>query len=178
MTKRVLVAGVGNIFLSDDGFGVEVVRRLQDRPLPDGVTVADFGIRGVHLAFELMDGYDVLILVDAVSRDAEPGTLFVIEPDVASHTEGTVASVGAGARALVDAHGMEPGSMLAAIDVLEAPVERVLVVGCQPGDVSEGIGLTDVVERSIPAAMELVEDVISREVAFRSGSDAESRKEQ
>lgn len=68
--------------------------------------------------------------------------------------------------------------MLAAIDVLDAPIERVLVVGCQPGAVSEGIGLTDVVERSIPAALDLVEDVISREVAFHPGSDAESRKEQ
>ena len=79
MTGRVLVAGVGNIFLGDDGFGVEVARRLIDDPVTAGVKVADFGIRGVHLAYELLDGYDTLVLVDAVSRGDPPGTVSVIE---------------------------------------------------------------------------------------------------
>ena len=78
---RVLVAGIGNIFLGDDGFGVEVASRLAARPLPDGVRVEDFGIRGVHLAYELLDGYDVLVLVDAVPIGEAPGTVAVIEPD-------------------------------------------------------------------------------------------------
>ena len=81
--SRTLVAGVGNIFLSDDGFGVEVVKELGQRTLPTGVELADFGIRGVHLAYQLMEGYDLLILVDAVPRDQPPGTLFVIEPETA-----------------------------------------------------------------------------------------------
>ena len=81
MTRRVLVAGIGNIFLSDDGFGVEVATRLAARTLPDGVRVEDFGIRGVHLAYELLDGYDALVLIDAVPMGEPPGTLAVIEPE-------------------------------------------------------------------------------------------------
>ena len=80
---RVLVAGIGNVFLGDDGFGVEVARRLRGQALGDGVDVADFGIRGVHLAYELADGrYDAAVLVDAVSRGGAPGTFYAIEPDV------------------------------------------------------------------------------------------------
>ena len=77
-----LVAGIGNIFLGDDGFGVEVAQRLADRPMPEGVQVADFGIRGVHLAYELLDGYDALVLVDAVPMGEPPGTVAVIEPEL------------------------------------------------------------------------------------------------
>ena len=79
---RVLVAGIGNIFLGDDGFGVEVADRLAGRTLPDGVQVADFGIRGVHLAYELLDGYDALVLVDAVPMGEPPGTVAIIEPEL------------------------------------------------------------------------------------------------
>lgn len=78
---RTLVAGVGNIFLGDDGFGVEVARRLAAEPLPEQVEVADIGVRGVHLAYQLLDGYDTLVLVDATTRGGAPGTLYLIEPD-------------------------------------------------------------------------------------------------
>src|SRR5262245_45363605 len=82
-TRRVLVAGIGNIFCADDGFGVEVVKRLASASLPDGVRVVDFGIRGVHLAYEMMDGnYDQVILVDALPQDAPAGTIVVIEPEL------------------------------------------------------------------------------------------------
>ena len=101
--KRVLIAGVGNIFLGDDGFGVEVARRPGTRTLPEGVRVEDYGIRAVHLAYELLSGYDGLILVDAVSRGEAPGTVSVIEPDLAS---------GAGPGAM-DAHSMSPDTVFA-----------------------------------------------------------------
>ena len=83
VTGGVLVAGIGNIFLADDGFGVEVAQRLRRPALPDGVRVEDFGIRGVHLAYELLDGYDALVLVDAVPMGEPPGTVAVIEPELA-----------------------------------------------------------------------------------------------
>jgi hydrogenase maturation protease len=175
MTGRILVAGVGNIFLRDDGFGVEVVRHLLARTVPDGVEVSDFGIRGVHLAYQLMDGYDTLVLVDAVPRDFEPGTVFVLEPDITKPCPEAEEAVESGAAPLVDAHGMAPGSMLAVLDMLGGRVRRVLVVGCQPGDVSEGIGLTPAVEAAIPRAVDMVLEVISEEVASLAGT--RSRKE-
>jgi hydrogenase maturation protease len=81
VSPRILVAGVGNVFRGDDGFGVAVARRLAHEPLPPGVELRDYGVRGVHLAYELLDGYDLLVLVDAVTRGSPPGTLYVIEPD-------------------------------------------------------------------------------------------------
>src|SRR5690242_16020615 len=82
MAPKILIAGVGNIFLGDDGFGCEVAGRLARRPLPDGARVIDFGVRSLDLAYALMDGYDLTILVDAVQRGGEPGSLYVIEPDL------------------------------------------------------------------------------------------------
>lgn len=175
MSKRILVAGVGNIFLTDDGFGVEVVRHLQGREMPAEVEVADFGIRGVHLAYQLMEGYDTLILIDAVPRDEEPGTLFVLEPDLDDAPPEAADAIEAGAMPLVDAHGMEPGSMLTVLDLLGGKVDRVLVVGCQPADVTEGMGLTAAVEAAVPGAVEMVMDVISEEIEALAA--ANTRKE-
>jgi hydrogenase maturation protease len=105
MNPRVLVAGVGNVFLGDDGFGVEVARRLAGEPLPGWVRVGDFGIRGVHLAYELLEGYEAAILVDAAPRGEAPGTVYVIEPDLDGEPPEAVQD---GSGVLVDAHGMEP----------------------------------------------------------------------
>lgn len=154
--SRTLVAGVGNIFLSDDGFGVEVVKELGQRSLPPGVELADFGIRGVHLAYQLMEGYDLLILVDAVPRDQPPGTLFVIEPDVAASTARLTGAIGEGSMPLVDAHGMEPGAMLSVLDQLGGNVKEVVVIGCQPANLADGIGLSPEVAAAVPAAANLV----------------------
>ena len=116
---KILVAGVGNVFLGDDGFGVAVVKRLADADLPDGVTVADFGIRGIHLAYELTSGaYDSVILVDAVSRHSPPGTLYVLKP----LTSDCPAS-------FVDAHDMTPEMVLALAGTLGGETGRVLLVG-------------------------------------------------
>ena len=150
MTPRVLVAGIGNIFLGDDGFGVEVAARLARTPVPDGVHVADFGIRGVHLAYELLDGYDALVLVDAVPMGEAPGTLAVIEPEPpAPSAEGDdVAPV-------VDAHSMSPGVVLGMLAGLGGTVRRIVVVGCEPSSVDEGIGLSPPVAAAVDAAVDL-----------------------
>src|ERR1700738_4722959 len=141
MSRKVLVAGVGNIFLSDDGFGVEVARRLSSAALPEGVKVVDFGIRGVHLAYELLDGYDTAILVDAAPRGGQPGTVYVIEP--------RVDPAGDESAALLNAHGMQPDAVLGLLGVLGGRVEHVFVVGCEPSTVAEGIGLSEPVERGV-----------------------------
>jgi hydrogenase maturation protease len=144
---RVLVAGVGNVFLRDDGFGVAVVERLATRPVPDGVHVVDYGIRGTHLAYDLLDGCDVLLLIDAVPMGAAPGTLAVVEPDRPAP----------GARqAVVDAHGMTPDAVLGLVARLGGSVERVLVVGCEPADVSLGTGLSAPVAAMVEPAVETV----------------------
>ncbi|MDX6325022.1 MAG: hydrogenase maturation protease [Nocardioidaceae bacterium] len=148
---RVLVAGIGNIFLGDDGFGPEVVRRMtpgsgpDPGERPDGVRIVDYGIRGMHLAYDLLDGYDALVLVDALPFDGAAGDLRVLEvgPD----------DVGA---AELDAHDMNPVAVLAAVESLGGTVPPTYVVGCRPGTLEEGIGLSPVVAAAVPVAVELV----------------------
>jgi hydrogenase maturation protease len=153
MTARVLVAGVGNVFLGDDGFGVEVARRLADEQLPDDVHVVDYGIRGVHLAYELLDGYQSLVLVDAMAQGGSPGDLYVFEP---ARNQGP----GTG---LHDAHDLSPATVLALVDDLAnsfgGGVERVVVVGCEPSQIDESMGLSAAVEAALPEAVRLVREV-------------------
>ncbi len=151
---RVLVAGVGNVFLGDDGFGVEVARRLAGEPMPEGVRVADFGIRGVHLAYELLDGYYTAILVDAVPRGGEPGTVYVIEPDLARGGEGD--------HGLLDAHGMEPDAVLSMLRTLGGGEVEVLIVGCEPAEVEERIGLSELVAGSVDQAVAVVRELVDK----------------
>lgn len=156
--RRTLVAGVGNVFLGDDGFGVAVAARLAGEPMPDGVEVVDVGIRGVHLAYQLLDGYDTLVLVDAMPQDGPPGTLRVVEPSWAD-----VAAAGDDGDP-VDAHGMGPDAVLRTIAALAGPlgvtVGRVVVVGCRPADVAEGIGLSPAVAAAVPLAADLVRELV------------------
>ena len=158
----ILVAGIGNIFQSDDGFGSEVARLLlAGPPLPDGVNVVDYGIRGVHLAYDLLDGYDAAILVDATARGGEPGTIYVIEPDVdAIESETGLAEAG-----IVDAHGMDPASVLALVRSLGGHMDRLLVVGCEPADVEDGMGLSEPVAGAVEEACRVVRDLVDREVS-------------
>ncbi|MDI9884304.1 hydrogenase maturation protease [Streptomyces sp. HNM0645] len=165
---RTLVAGVGNIFLGDDGFGVETVRALAGQPLPDHVEVADIGIRGVHLAYRLLDGYDALVLVDATARGGEPGTLYLIEPDPGS---GNVAPTDAVA---LDGHRMSPDAVLALLDTLcagtgAAAPRRVLVVGCEPSCVEEGIGLSPQVAAAVPGAVRMITDLVHQSAPAPTG---------
>jgi len=148
---RVLVAGIGNIFCGDDGFGSEVARRLGgERSLPEQVRVVDYGIRGMHLAYDLLDGYDVLVIVDALPGDKEPGELTVLEvgPD----------DLGDGA---FDAHGMDPVAVLASLELLGGQLPRTLVVGCQPADVSEHIGLTPAVAEAVETAVATINRLVA-----------------
>ncbi len=154
--RKVLVAGVGNIFLGDDGFGVEVANRLARVPMPDGVRVADYGIRGVHLAYELLDGYDALVLVDALPMAEPPGTVAVIEPDRAALTPAADDVAPA-----MDAHSMNPAAVLGMLAGLGGTVDVIRVVGCQPATVEEGIGLSPVVEAAVDEAVSVVEELVN-----------------
>jgi hydrogenase maturation protease len=148
----VVVAGIGNVFLGDDGFGVEVVRRLDPGTLPAGVDVADYGIRGVHLAFDLLGGrHDALVLVDAVPLDDPPGTLAVLEVPVDGTTEGIPA---------VDGHGMTPVAVLDLLRTLGGSLRRAVVVGCRPAVLDEGVGLSAPVQAAVDPAVRLVAEVV------------------
>ncbi|MEE4543915.1 hydrogenase maturation protease [Streptomyces sp. V4-01] len=155
---RVLVAGLGNIFLGDDGFGVEAVARLARRDLPPGVETADIGVRGVHLAYQLLDGYDTVVLLDATARGGAPGTVYLIDE--------AAAVPGDGAQALIDGHRMTPDAVLALLDTLSAGTggerpRRIAVVGCEPACLDEGIGLSDPVAASVDEAVDAVLRLLS-----------------
>jgi hydrogenase maturation protease len=151
----VLVAGIGNIFLGDDAFGVEVVRRLSARSLPEGVEVVDFGIRGFDLAHVLMDTQSTAVLVDATPRGGEPGTLYLIEADATGGEE----------PASVETHAMDPATVLRLVHALGGTPPRVLVVGCEPSTVDlddEGmLGLSPPVEAALDEAVRMVESVVA-----------------
>jgi hydrogenase maturation protease len=147
-SRRTVVAGVGNVFLGDDGFGVEVVRYLAGTPLPDGTELLDVGVRAVHLAYELMAGCDLLILVDASARGQPPGTVSVLD------VEGVDAV--ATAPPVLDVHGLAPDGVLALVRQLGAAPGRTLVVACEPADLAPGMGLSAPVRAAVPAAARLV----------------------
>jgi hydrogenase maturation protease len=156
---RILVAGIGNVFFGDDGFGVEVVRRLLQRPQPDGVVVVDFGIRGRELAYALLDGYDAAILVDATPRGGTPGTLYVIEPTVdGAHG------------ALADSHGLDPGHALALAIAMGGRLPALRLVGCEPAAVQDAeamvMGLSGPVAEAVAHAVGMVEALV---VELREG---------
>jgi hydrogenase maturation protease len=153
--KRILVAGIGNAWLGDDGFGGEVVKRLEARRLPEGAVVLDFGTGGLDLAYEVMRGYDALVLVDISRQGGEPGTLYVMEA--------LEADVDAGIEdgQVIDPHGMDPRTVLRFVKTLGAWPGKVMVVACEPAGVGEmGIGLSDEVGRAVDAAVELVVETI------------------
>jgi hydrogenase maturation protease len=161
----ILVAGIGNIFLGDDGWGVEVVRRLASRPLPEGVRVADFGIRGVHLAFELLEHPDeTTVLVDITPRGGEPGTVYLIEPDLEA-----LAGYATGP---ADAHGMTPDAVFALLRSMGGTPGRVWIVGCEPLTTEEEMGLSPPVEGAVDEAVMLILDLIERERQETAGNTA------
>jgi hydrogenase maturation protease len=153
MTARMLIAGVGNIFLGDDGFGAEVARRLTAADLPDWVRVADYGVSGMHLAYDLAEGYETTVLVDASPRGGEPGTVYVLEADAGG-------PAAAEESPLLDAHGMQPDVVLRMLNLLGADAGRVLVVGCEPASVDEGIGLSAPVAAAVDEAVRVVLDLV------------------
>jgi hydrogenase maturation protease len=160
--KRILIAGIGNVFLADDGFGVEVASRLAHRSFPAGVVVADFGIRGFDLAYALMDGYETTILVDAYPGEGEPGTVFVVEPDLNG-----LNSAGA-QQEFVEPHAMNPINVLRMATSMGGQLKRVLLVGCLPatlGPEQGQMGLSAPVEAAVDEAVELVASLVNRILA-------------
>lgn len=158
MTKRVLVAGIGNIFFTDDGFGPEVVRRMLSSPpgapaLPEGVRLVDYGIRGMHLAYDIVDGLDALVLVDALPGPGEPGTITVLKVGPEHLGEGDF-----------DPHGMNPVAVLANLAALGGELPPTYVVGCRPADLDEGMGLSPLVAAAVDEAADTVRAVLSKQV--------------
>jgi hydrogenase maturation protease len=158
---RILIACIGNIFLGDDAFGVEVARRLLERDLPEDVRVVDFGIRGLDLAYALLDGYEAVLMVDAVLRGGRPGTLYLIEPDSCQQLE-------SGDTNLVEGHSLSPEKVLRLVAAMGGWAGRLFLVGCEParaGDVSEswdGFALSDPVRTAVDQAVGLIEALIPR----------------
>jgi hydrogenase maturation protease len=162
--RSVLVAGIGNIFQTDDAFGAEVANRLAARSLPRAVRVEDFGLRGVHLAYALLEGYDALIFIDALPMGDPPGTLAVIEPEVDGGTDGS--------GPVVDAHTMSPDVVLATLARLGGSVDRIRIIGCQPADLHAGMGLTPAVAAAVDGAVELCCQLVA-EIVDPVGKGAE-----
>lgn len=164
MGDKILVAGIGNIFLGDDGFGVEVAQRLARRKLPDRARVADFGIRGIDLAYALMDGYALTILVDATPRGGVPGTIYVIEPDLAQAETPDAA-------AAIDPHAMNPMSVFTLVRSMGGECKRVLIVGCEPQPMldEEGrMGLSTAASAAVDPAIEEIEALVAKELGADS----------
>jgi hydrogenase maturation protease len=151
--ENILVAGIGNIFLGDDGFGVEVVQQLRSWSHPDNVLVADFGIRGFDLAYALMEDLELGILVDAMPHGDAPGTVTLLEADPSSVGE-----------AAVEGHAMHPVAVFNLVKALGGRLPRVLIVGCEPFSLEEGMGLSDPVRAAVDDAVRMVKDLVSKEV--------------
>ena len=155
---RILVAGIGNIFLGDDAFGVEVAQRLMRRSLPEEVRVVDFGIRGLDLTYALLDGYEAVILVDALPRGGAPGTLYVLEPE-RSETGGDVP-------VQMETHNLDPVKVLRLAAAMGGQVDRLFLVGCEPTPLDEAeetpMGLSEPVRAAVDEAVSLVESLVAR----------------
>jgi hydrogenase maturation protease len=154
-TKAILVAAVGNAWLRDDGFGGEVAKVLTERELPDGVTVMDFGSGGLDLAYEVMRGYDALILIDVSRQGGEAGTLYVMEAN-ADDVDGQIED-----GQMLNPHGMDPETVLRFVKYVGGWPGRVLVIACEPETVEDvGLGLSDSVRASVVRAADVVMETI------------------
>jgi hydrogenase maturation protease len=161
MPPRILIAGIGNIFLGDDAFGVEVVHRLAESSLPDSVRVVDFGIRGFDLTIALLDDVDLAILVDAAPRGEPPGTLYVIELELDGPDQPVPEEP------LLDMHAMDPVKVLRLVKSLGGQAKRVVLVGCEPASLGSNPdwdvtpGLSEPVRRAVHQAVTLIESLVS-----------------
>ena len=162
---KILVAGVGNIFLGDDAFGVEVARSLGGRALPGNVTVKDFGIRGFDLAYALLDPWESVILVDALSRGEAPGTLFVFEPALPGVGDAASADVA------LNPHGMDPAHVLHLAASMGTISAEIMILGCEPNDFGDELdgrmGLSAPVQAAVEEACNMVEELVGRMLAAK-----------
>ncbi len=158
MNPKILIACIGNMFLGDDGFGVEVALQLFRRPLPPGVILKDFGIRGFDLAYALLNPYDLVILVDACPRGGQPGSVYLIEPDPVENA----------VEARLEAHGMNPMNVLRMVKSMGGAPNKILIVGCEPADFGpddEGkLGLSEPVAAAVEEAVNMIEKLVSKAV--------------
>jgi hydrogenase maturation protease len=159
ITSDVLIAGIGNIFLGDDGFGPEVLRHVTPAVSDPRVRAVDYGIRGMHLAYDLLEGWELLVLVDALPNHGAPGALHIFEADHAILCKATG----------LDAHAMDPGAVFASLTALGGTPPRTVVIGCEVVDVTEGIGLSAAVAAAVPEAMRAVDAVVSRQTSPAGG---------
>jgi hydrogenase maturation protease len=165
MTARILVAGIGNIFLGDDGFGPEVMRHVVGQvpgASKDGVHPVDYGIRAMHLAYDLLEEWHALVLVDALPDRGAPGTLHIFEADheTLSSTAG------------LEAHSMDPAAVFATLRALGGTAPKTIVIGCEVSNIEEGMGLSDPVAAAVPVAVAAIDDVLA-DLAVRSPAPAE-----
>jgi len=158
VTARILVAGIGNIFLGDDGFGSEVVRNAEIPQDDPRVCVIDYGIRGMHLAYDLLEHWDTLVLIDAVPNRGRPGTLHVFQAD---HGDPAADPESGSTAPAVDGHSMDPAAVFASLRTLGGSPPYTVVVGCEAGSVEEGIGLTEPVAKAVPRAARAVEEIVA-----------------
>lgn len=153
MNRRILVAGVGNVFFGDDGFGVEVVGRMGRERWPATADVRDFGIRGLHLAYELLEPLQLVIIVDALAHGEPPGTVTLLEPELDPEVLATA-----------DAHGMNLPVVFATVRSLGGELPRVLLVGCEPANTREGMGLSEPVAAAVPEAIAMIRELLAGKV--------------
>ena len=154
--KQILVAGVGNAWMQDDGFGSEAAQRLEGRELPPGVTVMDFGSGGLDLAYEIMRGYDALVLIDVSRQGGEPGQLYVIQPDPEDYARPIEDGE------LISPHGMDPQTVLRFVSAVGSFSGMVVVVACEPGPIEDlAVGLSPEVELAVERALDVVMEQIA-----------------
>jgi hydrogenase maturation protease len=154
--KQILIAGVGNAWMQDDGFGSEVARRLEQRELPSGATVMDFGSGGLDLAYEIMRGYHALVLVDVSRQGGEPGQLYLLEPDPADYARPIEDGE------MISPHGMDPQTVLRFVSAVGGFSGKVVVVACEPGPIEDlAVGLSGEVEAAVERAIEVVLDQLA-----------------
>jgi hydrogenase maturation protease len=160
---RILIAGIGNIFLGDDGFGSEVARQLMRREWPAAVRVEDVGIRGFDLAFALLDAPELTILIDAVPRGSQPGTLYKIEPELDEMDQGMT----------IETHGMNPMKVLAMVKSMGGKLNRIFLIACEPqtlGGEEGQMGLSPPVQLAISEAVRMIEELVATELASKAAA--------
>ncbi len=171
---RILVAGIGNIFLGDDAFGVEVVQRMLRRVQADEVRVFDFGIRGLDLVYALLDGYETVILIDAAPRGGNPGDLYVLEIPAPADAASAASDA---APPMIETHDLNPESVLRLAAWMGSAVQRMFLVGCEPTPLDEGRdapGLSPPVQAALPQALELVDRLVADVLSGVSAANCDS----
>jgi hydrogenase maturation protease len=174
--KRILIAGIGNIFFGDDAFGCEVAQQLAREALPEGVRVCDYGIRSYDLAYALLEPNDAAILIDAVPRGEEPGTIFLLELDINQLDSAGVESV--------NAHVMNPVAVLQLVRSFGGSPRELYLVGCEPAVLeTEELGLSEKVQSAIPLALDTIRELLGKllhetKYTFENGKGLEARAEE